>query len=243
MADLNYDEIRVGNVIEIAAKRHADDYLRDNHQSASEFERNRIYKQVEVEKREELIREFNAQKMREIPINGLQINELNKDTLVVRYTLRDDVSIEQAENIHEKWIKAKLDPEFISSDQAVANFEEALDSILKEAFEIHRITMEEAAKNDLYKRFPSDCLIIEDDPIDQIIANESKPVVEKPVEKSSPFDTPDISADALVTRLEQLEMTHIDLSKVIGVHHKTVEKWTREGVPSEHKTETYKALT
>jgi len=238
MAETSYDELRIGNVIEIQAKRFADDFLRDNHQSASDYERSRIHSQMEAEKREELILAFNKEKMNQIPMSGLHVTEENKDSLVIRYTLRDDVSIENAEVIIAEWNAAKTNMDFMSGELAARNPSEALNAILEKALVIHTITMEEAARDPKFKRMPEDCLIVEHSPLDDVIEK-----IQEQDLTPSPFTIPDISADDLNARLDELEMSYTELAKVLSLHHKTVEKWTREGVCQEHKSSVHKALT
>jgi len=226
MADVNYDEMRIGNKIRVAAGEFAKRELEKNyHPEEYDQHRERIIRDRE----KELIIAHNNEAMSKIPLSGVQVTELNKDVEVIRYTLRDDCSIQTGEDVIKEWNNAKIDLEFKGG-------QEGLDAIISKAFNIHNIAMQEAATDKRFKRFPSDALIIEDDPIDEIIAKTSSP-------SSDPFQTPDISATDLNARLEQLDISYLDLANTTGIHHKTVEKFTREGVPEEHKKAVYSALT
>lgn len=237
MADVNYDEIRVGNKLRFQAEEETD-YELDNYRPA---ERERHRKRIFNEKLESLVKAHNKAAINQIPLSSVQVTVGNQDLEVIRYTLLDGVSIEEAEAVVDEWDSAKIDPAFDIT-------EESLNGILGKAFVIHTTTMKEAAENDSLKRFPRDCLVVDDNlpeiepehdsDVDKIVNN-----IEKNIEPTQdPFELKDISAEQLNAGLHKHNMGHVHLSKVLELHHKTVEKWTRDGVPSEHKMAVYQAL-
>lgn len=229
---LNYDEIRVGNTLMIEARRRAKKELKKYDEDEQQFHVDRIVNEIY----ERLVKQHNADAVSQIPLSGVQVTEENKNVIVTRFTLKDGVSKDDASAVleeHEKYRTSMHDNLNLQSDMTDADF----DDILKKAFDIHDVTMEEAASNRILKRFAADCLI--DEPVVECSSSSPK------IENSSPFEAvyPPISGEALADRLDQLGLDLDDLAIMVNSSVDDIGPWVDYGVPEERRPDVFLALS
>lgn len=227
---LNYDEIRVGNTLMVEAREYAQKAVKQFDEDEQQFH----FQRLVDEKYEQLVREHNATAVGELPLSGVQVTQDNKNVMVTRYTLKDGVSKDDAKAVlaeHEQSRTSMSNDTDLQKDMTDADFDE----ILKKAFVIHDVTMEEAASNRRLKRFAADCLI--DEP-------EIEPLPQAaPKDPFAPAPLPAITGEALTQRLDQLGKDFEDLAISIEVPADEVAEWLDNGVPEEHKPAVFSVLS
>jgi len=204
---MNYDNVRTGRSIDIQARRYAENRVKDLDPEEQESE----YERHLQDREEMLIQANNQQAIHAMPAAGILVTPETKDVPVVRYTLKDGVSEKQARKVIDEREALVTSVDWSGKDIDV-------EKIIAKAFDIHKVTLEVAVGDPKLKR----------NLIDALPFGSNSYGME---------EMPEITSADLNSKLKEKGWAHTALAKTINVHHKIVERWTREGVPKDYLAE------